>query len=104
MLIRVIYLFAVRVLDWLVLLARNYAAKGVEILVLRHEIALLRRQVTRPEPDGADRAVIAALGRAAVQTPAPAPDRDASDLAGLAPAPGSAQIDVPECARTTARP
>ena len=34
MLIRLIYLFAVRVLDWLVLLARNYAAKDVEILVL----------------------------------------------------------------------
>ena len=61
--IRLIYLFAVRVLGWLVLLARNDAAKDVEILVLRHEIALLRRQVTRPEPDWADRAVIAALAR-----------------------------------------
>jgi len=87
-LIRLIYLFAVRVLGWLVLLARNYAAKDVEILVLRHEIALVRRQVTRPEPDWADRAVIAALARAAAQTPAPAPDRDGGDLAGLAPAPG----------------
>ena len=45
------------------LLARNDAAKDVEILVLRHEIALLRRQVTRPEPDWADHAVIAALAR-----------------------------------------
>jgi putative transposase len=62
-LIRLIYLFAVRVLGWLMLLARNDAAKDVEILVLRHEIALLRRQVTRPEPDWADRAVIAALAR-----------------------------------------
>ena len=53
----------VRVFGWLVLLARNGTSKEVEILILRHEVAVLRRQVARPKPHWADRAVIAALAR-----------------------------------------
>ncbi|GAA3309099.1 hypothetical protein GCM10020219_011880 [Nonomuraea dietziae] len=48
---------------WLVLLGRDQASKDVEIMVLRHEMAVLKRQVTRPKPDWADRALLAALGR-----------------------------------------
>jgi putative transposase len=58
-LIRVLYLFMVRVFGWLALLARSGTSKEVEILVMRHEVAVLRRQVARPKPDWTDRAVIA---------------------------------------------
>src|SRR6266436_2271011 len=53
----------IRLFGWLALLARSDASKDTEILVLRHEVAVLRRQVAHPKPDWADRAVIAALAR-----------------------------------------
>jgi putative transposase len=52
-----------RIFGWLVLLGRSQASKDAEIMLLRHEIIVLRRQVARPKPNWADRAVLAALAR-----------------------------------------
>ena len=63
MAVQLLYLIFRQLVAWLGLLARSSRSKNVEILVLRHEVAVLRRQVSRPRLSWADRAVFAALAR-----------------------------------------
>ncbi len=61
--VRLVYRFAATVLAWLSLPARSSAPKNAEILVLRQEVAVLRRTNPKPRIGWTDQAVLAALAR-----------------------------------------
>jgi putative transposase len=61
--VRMLYLVFVRLTGRMALLARSSASKDAELLVLRQEVAVLRRQNPKPRLDRADRAVLAVLAR-----------------------------------------
>ena len=66
--LRLTYLIVIQLLSWLLLLAHSSAAKDVELLVLRHEVAVLRRTTAKPRLDWADRTILSALIRLLPQT------------------------------------
>jgi hypothetical protein len=61
--LRFVYFAVLRLFGWLALLARSDRAKDAEILILRHQVAVLQRQVKAPRLSWADRAMLAALAR-----------------------------------------
>ena len=61
--LRFAYLAVLRVFGWLALLARSGRAKDAEILILRHQVAVLQRQIGTPKLSWADRALMSALAR-----------------------------------------
>jgi hypothetical protein len=61
--LRLIYKMISMLVGWIVLRARSDTSKEIEILVLRHQLAVLRHRPSRPRLSWADRAVIAALSR-----------------------------------------
>ena len=66
---RLIYQMFATLLGWIVLHTRSDTSKGIEILVLRHQLAVLRRRTPRPQLTWSDRALIAALTRPAAGPP-----------------------------------
>jgi putative transposase len=61
--LRLLCLVFARLCGWLVLPGRPAASKDIELLVLRHAVAVLRRTHPRPRLDWAERAVLAVLIR-----------------------------------------
>jgi hypothetical protein len=98
-LFRLLYLVCVTVFGWLGLLARSTAAKDIEILILRHELTVLRRQV-KPRLCWSDRAILSAPDPTAPPSAASAPHCYPSDAASLAPPPDHYEVDLPEPARS----
>jgi hypothetical protein len=66
------YLTLCRSIQLFVLLTRGDAAKDLEILVLRHQLTVLRRQTPRPRLEPADRALLAAASRVCLEPAGPA--------------------------------
>ena len=102
MFVALAYRLLVTVLSWLALLARSSSSKDVEILALRHEVAVLRRANPRPRMSWTDRAVLAALTRIMPKGAARPADRDSRHAAALAPAPGGGEVAPAQAAGPSA--
>jgi hypothetical protein len=97
-----LYLIFIRLTGWMALLARSAASKDAELLVLRQEVAVLRRQHPRPRLEWADRAGPGCTDPAAAAAAADEPPGDAGHAAALAPSARSLALDLPEPRRQAA--
>jgi hypothetical protein len=100
--LRLLYLIFVRLVGCLVLLARSTAAKDVELLVLRHEVAVLRRSKPKPRLDWADRGDPGRVDPAATHDSEEPPAGHCGYGTALASPPRREELDLPEPPRTAA--
>jgi hypothetical protein len=89
------YLTLCRSIQLLVLLARGRCRQDLEILVLRHQLTVLRRHTPCVGLEPADRALLAALSRVLPRARWSCFSREARDAAALAPAAGRRRLDLP---------
>jgi len=93
--LQLIYLVFSKLLSWMVLRIRSDTTKEIEILVLRHQLAVLQRRTPRPRIGWPDRALIAALTRLLPNPPPTRVPRHAHDNPALAPTTRHPPLDHP---------
>jgi hypothetical protein len=95
LLVSALYVVVCRLLELIVLVGRGDRAKELEILVLRHELSILRRQVARPRFESHDRLLLAAFSRMLPRRFLACVLGAAGDAPALAPSAGRSPVDLP---------
>src|SRR6187397_1682473 len=93
--LRLIYQMFSKLLGWIVLRTRSDTTKEIEILVLRHQLAVLQRHAPRPRFSWADRALLSSLTRLLPIRRRRRAPRHASDHPALAPPADRPPLDHP---------